>query len=104
MTLLATALPGAVLPAVKNYMLITILHFDCLRQLRTSFSLIPNIYYLEVSFSDQRIPLLYLFLHSQYPNSLSIKPKAFQSLYNTFLHSVLDLQKIKLVCFTHLLE
>lgn len=34
-------------PAEKDYMLITILHFDCFRQLRTSFSLIPNIYYIK---------------------------------------------------------
>lgn len=36
---------GMVLPAEKDCVLITLLHFDCFRQLRTSINLIPNIYY-----------------------------------------------------------
>lgn len=43
-------------PAEKDYMLITILHFDCFRQLRTSFSLIPNIYYIKHPLFGSKTP------------------------------------------------
>lgn len=96
-----------VLLAKKDYMLIAILHFDCFGQLRTSFSLIPNIYYTKHLIFGSKTPpaLLYLLLNLESLNSISIQPKASsQSLCTLLLDSAFDLQKIKLVCFIHLLD
>lgn len=96
---------GMVLPAEKDYMLIVLLHFDCFRLLRTSFSLIPNIYYLKYQlFRSKNLSVVYTAAFSD-PTCLSIQPRASsQSLCKTFLYSVFDLHKIKLVYFTHLLD
>lgn len=91
----------------KDYVLITILYILIVwgtwelpvDWFQISITLLSNI------FSEQGVPLLFLLLHSESLNSVSIKPEvSSQSVHQTILYSAFDLQKIKLVCFIHLLD
>lgn len=67
---------GMVLPAEKDCMLITLLHFDGFRQLRTSVSLIPNIYYTKHPLFRSKIPCTVSIAARRSLNCISVQPKA----------------------------